>query len=401
MCDLETLHNALPHLRSFSIKNATIYGDMPKHIAPCGNVRDLFLRPETGHLWGGYFARKYTNLEVLNLDLPDADDETLVESEAMTLARSCRHLKMFTLNHEHCEYEYAYQRLLGILREIDAPIRNLAAGNLNYSSHPKAVNDFCETVSWINYSDCDELDIEDFLEPLPSCSLLVNLSISTDDESVEVDIILDHCTHLQKLDIRSHKIGISDDTANNQHNLKTLILHGRIQDRIFPYLSHCCSRLSYLSCGFTNICSDRFLCDCCDCCDTDRCRSCVIYFPNPSLETLRVSADFDYVCKLTRTVKTRQIREEDVEYYGLTDKHMIVRSTNWFRIPRVIYKDLFCGKEDFPVDNISDYLSKDFDRCGVKGSQEPLDIREKDPIIWIECHSVDEIYLNYKRVRNW
>ncbi|KAG0181970.1 hypothetical protein DFQ29_006367 [Apophysomyces sp. BC1021] len=359
MCDLETLHNALPHLRSFSIKNATIYGDMPKHIAPCGNVRDLFLRPETGHLWGGYFARKYTNLEVLNLDLPDADDETLVESEAMTLARSCRHLKMFTLNHEHCEYEYAYQRLLGILREIDAPIRNLAAGNLNYSSHPKAVNDFCETVSWINYSDCDELDIEDFLEPLPSCSLLVNLSISTDDESVEVDIILDHCTHLQKLDIRSHKIGISDDTANNQHNLKTLILHGH------------------------------------------RCRSCVIYFPNPSLETLRVSADFDYVCKLTRTVKTRQIREEDVEYYGLTDKHMIVRSTNWFRIPRVIYKDLFCGKEDFPVDNISDYLSKDFDRCGVKGSQEPLDIREKDPIIWIECHSVDEIYLNYKRVRNW
>ncbi|KAG0186260.1 hypothetical protein DFQ28_008099, partial [Apophysomyces sp. BC1034] len=150
--ELETVHGTLPHLRSLALHNVEIEGEMLQDITPCDTMQDLSLTSIRGGLWGHYFARKYTNLKKLCLKFPEYHIGEDGKTEAIALARSCQYLELFEGPTDGSPN--LQNRMLKILHEIGAPLRNLDITdfktlNPSRTRGTTTIDNFCATVSKI------------------------------------------------------------------------------------------------------------------------------------------------------------------------------------------------------------------------------------------------------------
>ncbi|KAG0175196.1 hypothetical protein DFQ28_005417 [Apophysomyces sp. BC1034] len=269
LSDLETVHKALPRLNSLELWSISIRGEMPDHVAPCNTVRRLQLSLNDSHLWGLYFARKYTHLE--NLDIFWLEYTPNMLSEAKTLTRSCRGLKWFRIRvTEGDEHSVSREHLL-ILREIGAPLTELEFLDVDVPEYATIISGFRATVSKIIIRPGDGKTDEDILEPLKACQNLEHLDIYGNFEDVfRLDYCLNSCKNLKTLTLLAPTIGLTKNcTTNYQHGLESLYISGKydIEDEVYPYLSQHCPLLSKLSCHYGPYCE----------------RSREIYIPSPNI----------------------------------------------------------------------------------------------------------------------
>ncbi|KAI8078028.1 uncharacterized protein B0P05DRAFT_543850 [Gilbertella persicaria] len=94
----------------------------------------------------------------------------------------------------------------------------------------------------------------DFLRPLSLCSQLVDLSLASDEfgkfnfNPIPIDMILDMCVHLKKLELIRTALVIEDKhTVKRTHPLKSLrIAISRVSEALFCYLTRRCPSISHL-----------------------------------------------------------------------------------------------------------------------------------------------------------
>ncbi|KAG0171022.1 hypothetical protein DFQ30_001642 [Apophysomyces sp. BC1015] len=377
------LHDSLPRLRSLTMNGVSIYGDIPEHITPCDTVRDLSWAPADGHLWGPYFARKYTKLKKLKMRLWWENCED-TRDDIIMLVKSCRHLEWFDCWGKERISSIIYREALKVFHEIGAPLTYFNFNNWDSLLYAATVDSFYRTVS--NVSFCTEriTKVNKVVKPLEACLSLVELRLHCLRADLEVDYILNHCKSLKSLDILGRTIRVSNHyTVNNQHKLRKLMLHGdNIEHNVFLHLSQHCSHLSNLECGYNSGSS----------------KNCTIHFTIPGLQRLSVICHGDVVYKLTQLDKTERAIEQNVKYHGSLDGYKIKGWTRWY-----------CSGEPMPgvlrqlrpseIDNISHQLRNVDDGCNVKQwedddeDQELLNNNNNQRIISIRYHSVNEIRL--------
>lgn len=103
---------------------------------------------------------------------------------------------------------------------------------------------------WVRASD----SIYNYLEPISVCSRLVDLSLASDDfkkfnfNPIPIDIILDECSHLDKLELVRMALVLDDKhTSNRKHPLKRLhIAVSRVSNELFRYFSTRCPNIAHL-----------------------------------------------------------------------------------------------------------------------------------------------------------
>ncbi|KAG0168995.1 hypothetical protein DFQ30_004074 [Apophysomyces sp. BC1015] len=381
LCELEAIHEVLPRLRAFGMRTIEVHGKVPEHIASCDRVRDLTLRGIDGHLWGHYFARKYKNLEKLDLGYHKETVQS-ERTEAMILAKSCRGLKWFKWHSCDRGGHTEQQRLLEIFQQMDAPITNL---DLLFPDKPWYVANaegFHRTLSHVDLS-FDNTKSEEVLIPLKSCLLLVEVKLYGGSVHIQMDSILDYWKHLKYLNININTICLGNNcTTNNRHGLKTLEMKGRITEEVFPYISQRCPGVSSLDAHL------RYLYR----------RSCIIDLPNLNIERLSVSAPYNDLYRLSKIVKTEKTRE----YYSSVDKNQIENETRWFR--EDLHKTSIYELKHPKIETLSDQLCKGCNRCHKQDSK-GSDTNKTWPgnrnglhMMWIRYHRVDKFILNGHRV---
>ncbi|KAG0186674.1 hypothetical protein DFQ28_007468, partial [Apophysomyces sp. BC1034] len=193
LCALETLHDVLPHLQTFDMSYILIYGEMPQHITPCDRIHGMSLFGIGGHLWGQYFARKYTNIEKLRFDYNQWTSED-TKTELMALTRSCRHLKQLA-SYSRPEY---LKPFFEILHQIDAPLADISFHGSDPIFYAKTVEDFHRSLSRVHFDYMRTDTFSEIVEPLSSCLHLTELRVGNNKgQHIEVDQILNHCKHLK------------------------------------------------------------------------------------------------------------------------------------------------------------------------------------------------------------
>ncbi|KAG0185623.1 hypothetical protein DFQ28_009055 [Apophysomyces sp. BC1034] len=245
LAELETLHNVLPRLEFLTIDHFYIGGPLPMHVKPHDRVRHLSISPEDGHMWDRYFSRKYTRLETLvfNDECYCSED---VKAGALTLARSCRHLKQFSAPAPSGNSSGLYKDVLEVLGQVGAPISCLVINKWDVLTYATIVQGLCRTITKIDYTMGERCIQEDMLKPLEACVRLEELMLLANDQVFELDSILDHCKNLKALKLSGRKICISENQRTGEgYGLRKLHMFAQvISDNVYPFVSHHCPHLS-------------------------------------------------------------------------------------------------------------------------------------------------------------
>ncbi|KAG0164186.1 hypothetical protein DFQ30_010387 [Apophysomyces sp. BC1015] len=384
LSNVEMLHNSLLHLRSLTMDSVSTHGDMPEHITPCDTIRSLSWTPVRSRLWGLYFARKYTNLKELHLNVSRFNDD--VNEEVITLAKSCRHLESFFCHGYNTRPYVTHRDALKILHEIGAPLTSFSLHEWDYPTYAATVDSFHRTVSKIDLGKVTTMKIRKIIEPLKACLSLVHLELIYVRCDLEIDCILDNCKSLKVLDIVSQTIIVSNKPmAFNKHGLRTLKLSANeIEDSVFRHLSECCPRLAHLKCCyyFHNV------------------EHSVIYLPNPSLKRLDIEHSYPVVYKLTQTGRTERIVERNRRYHGSIEGLEIKEWTRWYRLCQTQDSNELRRLKPWVLDNIPHQLRNNEKWWNIKESQDTdehetaINNNDDECTISIICHSLDEVYLH-------
>ncbi|KAF7728377.1 hypothetical protein EC973_006185 [Apophysomyces ossiformis] len=362
--ELETLHDALRHLRVLKLERFQLYGEMSRTIEPCSSVRALTLRVANGDLWGDYFGQKYTQLRQLFLGIFVEYSETM-RSQAQTLARSCRCLQVFNDQASFYHNTRLYQDILDVLGEIRSPLTDLRLEQCDASSYARFVSSFYGTVLDLYYSSAEEVTVKEITEPLKLCLSLERIEIYHRFHGLQVNLFLDGCKTLQELRIYGGLIYLSEEpNVRDQHRLKILTLDGsKITNDVFPYLVQRCPYLSQLSCRYDEYTGS----------------SSMIHFPNRNLKKLFVQCRDNAVFRVTEL-------DPSVQWTDLNqlsaDTHKPLGTVRWYYA--------FVNEDELPfkrsvITDINEILGAPT----VPNADYFLD---EHPIVSILCYRLDSLW---------
>ncbi|KAG0172178.1 hypothetical protein DFQ30_011002 [Apophysomyces sp. BC1015] len=383
--EIEALHNILPRLQTFEMIYITIYGELPQHITTRDKIHMLNLCSIKGSRWGKYFGQKYTNLQELGISFGIPTDMA-ARPELVYLASSCLRLKRLSNYCKTGDGELE-QNLWEIFQRVGAPMSELNFSLPNITKYKTIITDFHGTLSHVELNFDIRTRFEDIADPLSTCSLLVELDISLVADT-EADQILDHCKHLVTLKLHSTTIYLSSDntTANHQHGLRTLELDGQVEEAVFPYFSQRCPRLSSVT---AHLPIDY--------------RPYVIHLPKPNINKLSLHiAESAMIYKLTQLDKTKRNQKWNRKCQCSTDQDQMEDGTRWFH--ENDYGSVLDEFDYYDIDSQYDQQRQCYEGCmevdfeGCNGSPEPLKSTNGKNIVWIQCHYIDEIFLNDNRV---
>ncbi|KAG0165911.1 hypothetical protein DFQ28_008841 [Apophysomyces sp. BC1034] len=318
-CELETLHENFPHIRTLTLREILVYGELPRYITPCNKVDDLQLMFIEGHRWGQYFAQKYTNLENLQIAF-DRVPEINAEPESIVLAKSCRHLKQFIQDSGPMTI---FQQVFEALLQIGAPMTAIKLPQTATNLYKKIVEGFQKTHSRASLTIDIRNMCEDAVGPLAACKLLVELDLRLFNHYLCIDQILDCCKHLTELKIDAPHIGVSNErTATyHSHGLRTLKLRAKINQTVYSYMSQRCPRLSSLDIEFHKF--DRPY---------------IIHLPNQNIKLLSITSDIHRMMyNVTRIDETGKLQDWSKRYQ---------RRANGFELGGHIQLTELTGDED-------------------------------------------------------
>ncbi|KAF7727919.1 hypothetical protein EC973_006918 [Apophysomyces ossiformis] len=294
--DLDNIHNNLLHLRKLCLERVALNGQLPDVIKPCNTMKELSLQPISGDSCGYYFAKKYTQLQILNVSC-DTEDDDDPESAILPLIKSCRYLTYLFLSDDEL-----YPTCFDILEDINAPLTELSyTGLYNISQFWKTLSSFHKTLTDITISDVQRIHFKEVITQLKLCPALVDLYLRRFDHKVDLDWILNELNGLKSLELEANIISVQQNHCTSIHRqLKTLVMQGSdVEDEVYLYLSKCCPRISYLSsyldCPYSYRFSQRY--------SYQYRRSRMIYYPRPFLAQLNWSINGRYLFKLTQVDK--------------------------------------------------------------------------------------------------
>jgi len=218
-----------------------------------------------------YWAHKYPFIQALDIQLrllePEyyheavqPENSRMKESFAV-MATSFRHLKRLKARFD--EKYFPCDVFLNGINSVPTQIEQVSIHFFNFDYHRRSARNFkllmsnsINTMTDINISNWDrswdyELDI---LEPLSQCNHLKNLSLSPQPGTLtefDIDIILDRCIHLERLELsNTYNLFVRDDANDNVvkiHRLEAVSLkHTMVNNRLFEYLALRCPFLSTL-----------------------------------------------------------------------------------------------------------------------------------------------------------
>ncbi|KAL7326491.1 hypothetical protein PS15p_208826 [Mucor circinelloides] len=218
-----------------------------------------------------YWAHKYPFIQALDIqfrllepeyyhEAVQPENSRMKESFAV-MATSFRHLKRLKARFD--EKYFPCDVFLNGINSIPTQMEQVSIHFFNFDYHRRSARNFkllmsnsINTMTDVNISNWDrswdyELDI---LEPLSQCNHLKNLSLSPQPGTLtefDIDIILDRCIHLERLELsNTYNLFVRDDANDNVvkiHRLEAVSLkHTMVNNRLFEYLALRCPFLNTL-----------------------------------------------------------------------------------------------------------------------------------------------------------
>ncbi|KAF7721331.1 hypothetical protein EC973_004863 [Apophysomyces ossiformis] len=386
---LEKIHNALQFLRSLRVSPINIIGEMPEKIRPCSTLRELTLRPRGSHLWGKYFAQKYTHLESLTIDSNEIRIDDELKTGALPLAKSCKKLQTLTLTNER-----VYSWFMDIFQSIGAPMTRFGCCLWNQDWVSKMIHSFCRTLTWISIDIDTPISTKKLMELLQPCRYLVHLHVGCWRCDFALDGFLDGLKGLQHLSISANRISVHKMESSLRHKLCSLAMRGKsdIDNEVYLYLAKSCPCLSSLDCLYSAIFP----------------RSPIVYCPQPNLRTLRVFDHSNFLFKLTFLGD----QEDSQENTKGSDKSAKEGYTRWYYSEGFSFQNHYHGNNrqltsrevkemlgnDTPNKSSHIYKLRPRKMAGKQGEKHTNDKPSK--FISIQCHYVDVIEMNTVQVCN-
>jgi hypothetical protein len=222
-----------------------------------------------------YWAHKYPHIESLDIQLRLLEPEyyhEAVQSENSHMKESfavmaTRFSKLRRLRAKFDEKYFPCDVFLRGINNVHAQMEEIAIHFYNFDYHRRSARNFkllvynsMNTVTCVTISNWDRSwDYEeDILEPLCQCQYLQVLSLSPQPGTLtefDINVILDRCIHLKKLELsNTYNLFVRDDgnvNIFNTHRLEELSLkHTMVNNRLFEYLAVRCPLLSKLNISY-------------------------------------------------------------------------------------------------------------------------------------------------------
>ncbi|KAF7731207.1 hypothetical protein EC973_000622 [Apophysomyces ossiformis] len=373
--DLENLQNSLPKLECLAIYLLWVEGEIPLHLIPCHTVRNLIWVAENPGQCIRYISLKYTNLEELYL----AETSHLVYTK-LTLAplmKSCSNLKQLVI----CDNLKLYYLLLDMLASAGAPLTHITFIKCKEDFVAKYLHHFKETLTSVNLRDIDSLYTQSFLSNLHLYTSLTDLAVKCSLE-LGINSILSSVKALRNLFIQARRIHlVENDRFTLSRHLKELVLIvDDMDDQIYPYLAHYHPSLTRFEISYSDTCN----------------RPCFIYYPHPGLKVLAVNYENSCVFRVLQS----HVAEKTTKLCWRL-RSEATRNVRWYYWNRLSKKSPpFQRLEISQVQDIAD-LREDDDKYSLSTEPDQVIIQQKmvftafgKPIVFVQCHFVDEMYLN-------
>ncbi|KAG0173163.1 hypothetical protein DFQ30_008664 [Apophysomyces sp. BC1015] len=266
IAQLEKLHATKSALRSLSLRNINVYGDLPKDITLCTSMRkiELLSIADCLPLLLRYLTRKYAGLKSVYVEV-EYDNLAVAQQKEITSAL----ISLVTSHHQLEQFQVEQFRAdqsilecfspstqaLCVLHEYNAPILELSVDdNIGYWI-ATGIRYFHQTLSIVELRTARLKSIEEILLPLSMCPSLLQLSLEFYSDfyyqfDFGVNDILTYCKSIKTLKICAEKVSLGyGEHVRNLHNLEALIITtSDIDSDVLAYISDCCPRLSSLSC---------------------------------------------------------------------------------------------------------------------------------------------------------
>ncbi|KAF7728241.1 hypothetical protein EC973_006522 [Apophysomyces ossiformis] len=370
--DLETIHNNLPRLYSFSLFTQ-VYGSLPRNVVPCDTVRQLSLVTEYYGGWGEYFAKKYQRLETLSIYKPGGYWHA--PDDIRTLAKSCFWLRRLSID----DYA-AYCSFVDILQSIHAPVSYIYYASHDASWFFRVVDCFHKTISEVNVHVQNDVPVKLVLESLCNCRALTDLTLECSNYYFRIDMLLKQLKSLKVLSIKGPRIGVEKfRTRDIQHCLKDVKMSAKvIANEVYMYLSQCCPGIVSLDCHY--LCGRNYPVN--------------IYYPQPGLRQLAVSSCYSYVFKLTRMTAEERIKEPSRKRCGSNKIQQPVGCTKWYSTFEMY------GAIPGYADNSRPHRIKEIVAEPEENNNCANVFRARRIITSIQCSYVDRIVLNGAELRD-
>ncbi|KAF7730666.1 hypothetical protein EC973_001615 [Apophysomyces ossiformis] len=388
---LEEIHSYFPRLSYFKVRYLRVYGETPQPVVPCHTVRKFSVLARQNSEWGDYFARKYPNLEELELRGSQAENSSM-EREAKRLVRSCYHLQRLDMINDE-----VYYGLIDILLEIGAPLRGLCVYPTDTPWFTGRIYSLHQTLKNINLYGKLEIPVVEVLAQLKVCHSLTTLAMDYICPRLEVDLILTEIKGLEHLTLTIDSIGLTNNNKGGtaiQSQLKYLGLFANdVEDEVYPYLSSHCPRLTSLECSYRH----------------PSYRLTTIFYPNPGLKSLAVWCRFHTVFRLTQMNEAERIQLRDEGYSKLNELSETKGYTQWFgpsfievlRLMDPADAEEHLTELTYRSDGI---YRKKYEEVMVEetSGQERVEVFDShftpSRILLIRCHYLDDIKLNGVRI---
>ncbi|KAF7727773.1 hypothetical protein EC973_007004 [Apophysomyces ossiformis] len=379
----EEIHKCLPRLHCLAMTFVNVEGEPPAYVIPCDSLRELNLMLQTGHHWGQYFARKYTQLEKLYLTLKarGTGDYT---SDIVDFARSCR-----TLQHLRLPDRPDYYRLfIDTIPRGQSQLKCIDARLQDQTWFSATIDGFNRTLSEISVKAESRSIFNRVMETLKACPILVDLDLQYPHAQLNVDYVLTRLGGLKRLSLRADKLKVDEKHNKYTHHLlQDISLSANdIADSVYEYLSVHCSRLSSLKCVYAKGCT----------------RACTINYLSAGLKSVHVEYWNRCIFKVTRFSEEERISEHRRRQGDLSNMETIKGFTTWYRTrhelgriaervePEVIGLEL----------RKSGYNGREEEAQRVRESPEMPRIACGRAIISINCSFVDKLTL-YGNRTHW
>ncbi|KAI9023762.1 hypothetical protein CLU79DRAFT_748067 [Phycomyces nitens] len=265
--DIEAFHSFLPRLKYLSL-NIVLANLDPGSVEcfdavkPAENLKVLKTRINNMDLrWLAYFARKYPNIHTLewtdHTDLPASD---LVQEEALQMFTGLQyafpHLKKVVV-YNLSPTNLTHMGFWDLFGRFDVPLKKLEY-NLGICFETAAVME--QTLSACLKSCSKTLETlyigenVGFSEPINIpicigiCPTLVSLDLSVFPSPIAINILLNNCTMLRKLKLKTSRVFIDSNMEDiREHGLQLLhITKASASPSLFKYISECCRQLRYM-----------------------------------------------------------------------------------------------------------------------------------------------------------
>ncbi|KAI9013920.1 hypothetical protein CLU79DRAFT_767584 [Phycomyces nitens] len=264
--DLEDIHHYLPKLSYLSANTHLSFlskkdlGRIPKVSPACKLTTFKLDVGDMDPLWIHYFAYKYSNLEHLEWD---SNFEQRPMNEKQLKAALCapappngfRHLKTAKIANLHSSFQpnVLFSKMFG---QLGIPFKKLSY-SFELLSQDKEVS---ENIIYSCTNSCattlQKLHLHSGYTPSPIDNIsysfvylphLVDLSIDIQDALISIDILLDRCPVLTRLNVQNGYITVARNKYLTMHGLRIVdIKDSNITSLALEYLSYRCRWFNYM-----------------------------------------------------------------------------------------------------------------------------------------------------------